>query len=355
MVKVRVPTPLLTLTGGKVVVEVEGKNISELIENLDKKYPGIKERLCEKNGEIKRFVNVFVNEEDIRFLKGKDTELNDGDEVSFIPAIAGGALSEEEIERYSRQIILSEMGGVGQERLLNSSVLVVGAGGLGSPVLLYLAAAGVGRIGIVDSDEVELNNLQRQIVHSTDDVGKKKVESAKETLLQINPQIKVETYGVRLNSSNVLGVVSSYDLIIDGSDNFATRYLLNDSCVMLKKPLVEAAILRFEGQIMSIIPGRGACYRCLFPEPPPPDAVPNCQQAGILGPVAGVMGSLQAIEALKILLGKGNFLEGRLLIVDTLNLVFHLVNVRRNPNCAVCGEKPEIHELIDYEEWCARR
>lgn len=349
------PTPLLKLTGGKVVVEVEGRNISELIENLDKKYPGIKERLCEENGEIKRFVNVFVNEEDIRFLKGKDTELNDGDEVSFIPAIAGGALSEEEIERYSRQIILSEVGGVGQEKLLNSSILVVGAGGLGSPVLLYLAAAGVGRIGIVDSDEVELNNLQRQIVHSTDDVGRKKVESAKETLLQINPQIKVETYGVRLNSSNALGIISSYDLVIDGSDNFATRYLLNDSCVMLKKPLVEAAILRFEGQIMSIIPGKGACYRCLFPEPPPPDAVPNCQQAGILGPVAGVMGSLQTIEALKILLGKGNFLKGRLLIVDTLNLIFHLVNVRRNPDCAVCGEKPEIRELIDYEEWCTRR
>lgn len=355
MVKVRVPTPLLKVTGGKAVVEAEGRNISELIENLDKKYPGIRERLCEKDGEIKRFVNVFVNEEDIRFLKGKDTELKDGDEVSFIPAIAGGALSEEEIERYSRQIILSEVGGVGQEKLLNSSVLVVGAGGLGSPVLLYLAAAGVGRIGVVDSDRVELNNLQRQIVHSTKDVGREKVESAKETLLRINPQIKVDTHGVRLSSSNALDIISSYDLVVDGSDNFATRYLLNDSCVMLKKPLVEAAILRFEGQIMSIIPGRGACYRCLFPEPPPPDAVPNCQQAGILGPVAGVMGSLQAIEALKILLGKGSFLEGKLLIVDTLNLIFHLVNVRRNPDCAVCGEKPEIHELIDYEEWCTRR
>jgi adenylyltransferase/sulfurtransferase len=352
---VRVPTPLLRLTGGKVVVEAEGKNISELIEDLEKKYPGIKERICEKGGEIKRFVNVFVNEEDIRFLKGKETELNDGDEVSFIPAIAGGGLNEGEIERYSRQIILSEVGGVGQEKLLNSSVLVVGAGGLGSPVLLYLAAAGVGRIGIVDSDKVELNNLQRQIVHNTKDVGKEKVKSAKETLLKINPQVRVETYGVKLNSSNALDIVSSYDLVIDGSDNFATRYLLNDSCVMLKRPLVEAAILRFEGQIMSIIPGKGACYRCLFPEPPPPDAVPNCQQAGILGPVAGVMGSLQAIEALKILLGKGSFLKGKLLIVDTLNLVFHLVNVRRNLNCAVCGDEPKIQKLIDYEEWCARR
>ncbi len=355
MVKVRVPTPLLKLTGGKAVVEAKGRSISELIENLDKKYPGMKERLCEKNGEIKRFVNVFVNEEDIRFLKGKDTELNEGDEVSFIPAIAGGALNEEEIERYSRQIILSEVGGVGQEKLLNSSVLVVGAGGLGSPVLLYLAAAGIGRIGIVDNDKVELNNLQRQIVHSTKDVGRGKVESARESLLKINPEIKVDTYGVRLNSSNALDIISSYDLVVDGSDNFATRYLLNDSCVMLKKPLVEAAILRFEGQIMSIIPDGGACYRCLFPEPPPPDAVPNCQQAGILGPVAGVMGSLQAIEALKILLGKGSFLKGKLLIVDTLNLIFHLVNVRRKPDCAVCGEKPEIHELIDYEEWCTRR
>lgn len=355
MVKVRLPTPLLKLTGGKAVVEVDGKNIENLIENLDKKYPGIKGRLCEENGEIKRFVNVFVNEEDIRFLKGKGTELSDGDEVSFIPAIAGGSLSEDEIERYSRQIILSEVGGMGQEKLLNSTVLVVGAGGLGSPVLLYLAAAGVGKLGIVDSDRVELNNLQRQIVHSTKDVGRGKVESARETLLCINPQIEVETYGVRLNSSNALSIVSSYDLVVDGSDNFATRYLLNDSCVILKKPLVEAAILRFEGQIMSIIPGEGACYRCLFPEPPPPDAVPNCQQAGILGPVAGVMGSLQAVEALKILLGKGSFLKGRLLIVDTLNLFFHTVNVKRNPDCAVCGEKPRINKLIDYEEWCARR
>lgn len=355
MIKVRIPTPLLKLTDGRVIIEAKGKNISELIVNLEKKYPGIKERICDKNGEIKRFINVFVNEEDIRFLNGMDTELNDGDEVSFIPAIAGGVLSEEEIDRYSRQIILSEIGGEGQEKLINSSVLVVGAGGLGSPVLLYLAAAGVGKIGIVDSDKVELNNLQRQIVHKAKDVGKKKVESAKETLLQINPQVEVEIFGMRLNSRNSQDVISSFDLVVDGSDNFATRYLLNDSCVMLGKPLIEAAILKFEGQVMTVIPGEGPCYRCLFPEPPPSDTVPSCQQAGILGPVAGIIGSLQAVEALKVLLGKGSFLKGRLLIVDTLNLVFHPVNVRENLNCPVCGENPEIQKLIDYEEWCARR
>ncbi len=355
MVKVRIPPPLFKLTRGEAVVDSDGDDIGQLINNLDKKYKGIKERICEENGQIKRFVNIFVNEEDIRFLKGIKTELNDGDEISIIPAIAGGAFSEEEIDRYSRQIILSEVGGEGQKKILDSSVLVIGTGGLGSPALFYLVSAGVGRIGVVDSDKVELSNLQRQILHNTNDVGKKKVDSAEETLNKINPQTDIITYGIRLNSDNALEIISKYDLVIDGSDNFATRYLVNDSCVILKKPLVEAAILRFEGQIMTIVPDIGPCYRCLFPEPPPPGAVPSCQEAGILGPVAGIMGSLQAVEALKIILDKGKILKGKLLIVDTLNNSFHTVKLRKDPDCLICSEDPKIKELLDYEEWCTRR
>ncbi len=355
MATVRIPTPIQKLTKGQAIVEAEGNNLSDLIEDLDKKFPGFKERLCEEDGEVKRFINIYINEEDIRFLDGLYTEIKDEDKVSIIPAIAGGSLSEDEVERYSRQIILSEIGGKGQEKLLNSSVLVVGSGGLGSPVLLYLAAAGIGRIGVVDSDVVELNNLQRQIIHDTQDVGKAKVISAKETMSKINPDTIIDVYELRLNSGNAFELISEYDLVIDGSDNFATRYLLNDACVMLKKPLIEAAILKFEGQIMSVIPEDGPCYRCLFPEPPPAGSVPNCQQAGILGPVAGLLGSLQAIEALKVILGKGDILKGKLLVIDSLSMNFHLVKLRKNPDCEVCSDQPRIEKLIDYEEWCARR
>lgn len=355
MIKVRIPTPLLKLTEGKVIVEAEGKTISELIDSLESLYPGIQERICDENHEIRRFVNVFINDEDIRFLDGKNTSLKDGDEVSIIPAISGGALSEEEIERFSRQIILSEVGGKGQKKLLSSSVLVVGAGGLGSPALLYLTAAGVGEIGIVDSDVVELSNLQRQILHFTADVGEQKTASAREKLERINPDVKIKEFPIRITSENALDMISSFDLVVDGSDNFATRYLINDACVLLKKPLVEAAILRFEGQIMTIIPGEGPCYRCLFPEPPPPGAVPTCQQAGVIGPVAGVLGCLQAVEAIKLILGRGEHLTGKLQILDLLNNVFHQVKVRRDPSCAICGDNATIDSLFDYEEWCLRK
>ena len=262
------------------------------------------------------------------------------------------ALTEDQILRYSRQIIVPEVGGVGQERLLGRSLLAIGAGGLGSPSLLYLAAAGVGRIGVVDADAVDLTNLQRQIAHTTDDLGKNKAASAAETMRAINPDIEVITHEQRLTADNALEILGGYDVVIDGTDNFPTRYLINDACVLLGTPLVSAAILKFSGQIMTIVPGDGPCYRCVFPEPPPAGSVPNCSQAGILGPVAGALGSLQAIEALKLLLGVETTLKGRVFMLDALTLEARDLTISRNPRCPVCGEQPTITQLIDYEQSC---
>lgn len=265
------------------------------------------------------------------------------------------SLREDQIERYSRQIILPDVGGKGQERILNSKVLIVGAGGLGSPCALYLASAGVGKIGIVDSDKVELNNLQRQILHSTKDVGRRKVESAKDRLNGLNQDVEVIPYYIRLNSENILDIIKDYDIIVDGSDNFPTRYLVNDACVISKKPLSHGGIFRYDGQAITILPKKSACYRCLFPEPPPPGLVPSCQEAGILGAVAGAIGTIQANEVLKYILGIGNLLEGRLLVFNALDSSFRQVRVLRDPKCLVCGENPTLTKLIDYEQFCSLR
>ncbi len=264
-------------------------------------------------------------------------------------------LREDQIERYSRQILLPQVGGKGQEKLLEAKVLVIGAGGLGSPCALYLAAAGIGNLGIVDSDVVELNNLQRQILHSTGDVGRPKVDSARDRLQSINPDIRIIPHQLRLTSENILEVIKGYDIVVDGSDNFPTRYLVNDACVLAGKPLSHGAILRFFGQVFTIIPGEGACYRCLFAEPPPPGMVPSCQEAGILGAVAGIIGTLQANEVLKYILGVGELLTEKLLIFDALEASFRQVKLLRDENCPVCGENPTVTELIDYEEFCQLR
>jgi len=260
-------------------------------------------------------------------------------------------LTEEQMQRYSRQIVLPEVGVAGQRRLLESSVLIVGAGGLGSPAALYLAAAGVGTIGIVDGDRVDLTNLQRQILHFTHDVGRPKTQSARRTLEDINPDVRVVTYQTVLTSENALEILRPYDVVVNGSDNFPTRYLVNDACVMLGKPLVDASILRWEGQATTYLPGRG-CYRCLFPSPPPPGAVPSCAEGGIIGAVAGFLGSYQALEAIKILLGVGATLVNRLMLVDVLEGDIRYVRWLRNPRCPVCGDEPTIRALIDYEEFC---
>jgi molybdopterin/thiamine biosynthesis adenylyltransferase len=260
--------------------------------------------------------------------------------------------SEEEIHRYSRHIVLPEVGGIGQKQINRASVLVVGAGGLGSPVAFYLAAAGVGKIGIVDDDVVDVSNLQRQILHTTRDVGRKKVESARETLLALNPHLTIVPHDVRLNATNIRDVLKEYDLVAEGSDNFPTKFLVNDACVMTGTPLSMAGIFRFSGQILTVIPGAGPCYRCLIPQPPPPGAIPSCQEAGVLGAMAGAVGVMQATEILKLILGKGEVLSGRLLLFEALQMRFEPIEVKRNPECPICYETPSITELIDYDIAC---
>lgn len=260
-------------------------------------------------------------------------------------------MTEEQLERYSRHILLREVGVQGQRRLLDSSVLVVGAGGLGSPALLYLAAAGVGTVGVVDGDRVELNNLQRQVIHTSDRVGQPKVESAARTIAAINPDVRVRAYPTVLTSENALAIIREYDLVVNGCDNFPTRYLVNDACVLLKKPLVDASVLMWEAQLAVYMPGKG-CYRCLYPTPPPPGSVPSCGEAGVMGAMVGHLGTLQALEAIKILLGLGEAFDSRLLLFDALYGDYRVLKRQRNPECPVCGDHPTITELVDYEAFC---
>ncbi len=262
--------------------------------------------------------------------------------------------TEEQLKRYSRHIILPEVGGKGQKKISDAKVLIIGAGGLGCPVGYYLTAAGVGTIALVDNDNVELSNLQRQIAHSVNTLDINKAESAKQTFEALNPDVTFIAIKERINSKNILDLIRKYDIIVDGTDNFPTRYLINDACVMLKKPLVSGAILRFEGQVTTILPGEGPCYRCLFEEPPPPGLVPSCQEAGVLGVLPGVIGALQATEVLKLIIGKGKPLKGKLLIYDALGVNFRKVEIPKNDNCPICGKDPKIKDLNDLpEEYCS--
>ncbi len=265
------------------------------------------------------------------------------------------SLSPQEVARYSRHLIMPEVALEGQKRLKASRILLIGAGGLGSPLGLYLAAAGIGRIGLVDFDVVDFSNLQRQVLHGTPDVGRPKLQSAKDRLEAINPGVRIDLYETRLTSANALSIFEPYDVIIDGTDNFPTRYLVNDACVMLKKPNVYGSIFRFDGQASVFHPPRGPCYRCLYPEPPPPGEVPSCAEGGVLGILPGLIGCIQATEAIKLLLGNGSPLVGRLLLYDALQMKFQEFKVRRNPKCPMCGDKPTISKLIDYEQFCGVR
>ncbi len=257
----------------------------------------------------------------------------------------------EQLERYSRHIILKEIGVKGQKKLMNGSVLIIGAGGLGAPAAMYLAAAGVGKIGIADADVVDLSNLQRQIIHTTADVGRPKVESAAETMRAINPDVEVVTYHEFISSANIMDIIKDYDFVLDGTDNFPAKFLINDACVMADKPFSHAGILRFKGQLMTVIPHQSPCYRCVFKTMPPKDAIPTCKQAGVIGAMAGVIGSLQALEAVKFLTGAGELLTGKLLTFDALTMKFHTVKLPpRGDGCAVCSDHPQITELIDYEQ-----
>jgi adenylyltransferase/sulfurtransferase len=265
------------------------------------------------------------------------------------------SLTSQEVARYSRHLIMPEVGMDGQKRLKAASILLVGAGGLGSPLGLYLAAAGVGRIGIVDFDVVDFSNLQRQVLHGTPDVGRPKLQSAKDRLQAINPEVQIDLYETRLSSANALSILKPYDIVIDGTDNFPTRYLVNDACVLLKKPNVYGSIFRFDGQASVFYPPQGPCYRCLYPEPPPPGEVPSCAEGGVLGILPGLIGCIQATEGVKLILGKGSPLIGRLLLYDALTMKFQEFKVRRNPQCPMCGDKPTITQLIDYEQFCGIR
>ena len=261
----------------------------------------------------------------------------------------------EQMTRYSRHFMLPEVGEEGQAKLLDAKVLMVGAGGLGSPSAFYLAAAGVGTMGIIDPDVVDLSNLQRQILHTNDRIGQPKTDSAKQTLQALNPDVRVITYQEKLTSENVLEIIKDYDIIVDGCDNFPTRYLVNDACVMANKPNVHGSVFQFDGQASVFYPGKGPCYRCLYPEPPPPGMAPSCAEAGVLGVLPGLIGTIQALETIKLILEKGDPLVGKLLCFNTLSMEITTLNLKKDPNCPVCGEKPSIHKLIDYEEFCNLR
>jgi len=260
-------------------------------------------------------------------------------------------LSPDQVKRYSRHIIMGDVGSRGQRKLMQSKVLILGAGGLGSPSAIYLSLAGVGTVGLVDFDVVDLSNLQRQILHHTEDVGRPKLQSARDTIHAFNPDVNVVLHETRLESDNAMEIISQYDMVVNGADNFATRYLVNDACYLAGKPLVDGSILIFDGQATVFIPGEG-CYRCLFPSPPPPGMVPNCAEAGVLGALTGLVGSIQATEALKLILGIGESLSSRLLLIDALSMNFREVKIRRNPACPLCGDNPTVTELIDYEVFC---
>jgi adenylyltransferase/sulfurtransferase len=359
-VTVLIPTPLRPFVGGKDVVTLEAGNVRELLQRLTHEHADLGKHLFAEDGRLRSFVNVYVNDRDIRHLAQQETRVAAGDTVSIIPSIAGGTavadalpkLSHEEVLRYSRHLILPDVGIEGQRKLKAARVLLVGAGGLGSPAALYLAAAGVGTLGLVDFDVVDKTNLQRQILHGTGTVGVSKLESARQRIEDLNPNVQVETFETRLSSENALDIIREFDVVADGTDNFATRYLVNDACVLLGKPNAYGSIFRFEGQASVFYAKEGPCYRCLYPEPPPPGLVPSCAEGGVLGVLPGIVGSIQALETIKLIIGNGETLIGRLLLFDALRLKFRELKLEKDPECPVCGRHPTVTSLIDYEAFC---
>jgi sulfur-carrier protein adenylyltransferase/sulfurtransferase len=363
MAKVLIPTPLRQYAGKQDSVELAGSTVGEVLAALTTQHADLRRQLYNDEGKLRSFVNVYLNDEDIRYLQKDATPVKDGDTVSIVPSIAGGSvaappepvtaeLSKDEILRYSRHLIMPEVGTEGQLKLKAAKVLLVGTGGLGAPLGLYLAAAGVGRIGLVDFDVVDFTNLQRQVIHGTSDVGRKKLDSAADRMHEINPFVRIDKYEVALSSENALDILRDYDIVVDGTDNFPTRYLVNDACVLLGKPNVYGSIFRFEGQATVFAYEGGPCYRCLYPEPPPPGLVPSCAEGGVLGILPGTIGLIQATETVKLILGIGEPLVGRLLLYDALAMRFRELKLRRNPECPVCGDHPTVTKLIDYQQFC---
>ncbi len=362
-VRVMIPTPLRPYVGNQAIVEIEGANVGELLQNLTAKHGDLRPHLYSPDGKLRSFVNVYLNDEDIRYLRREETPVTGADTLSIVPSVAGGvptataeavlpSLTNEEIKRYSRHLIMPEVGIEGQRRLKAARVLCVGAGGLGSPAALYLAAAGVGTLGLVDFDVVDASNLQRQVLFSTADVGRPKVEAARDRLQGLNPGTHVAVHETPLKSANALQILADYDIVVDGADNFPTRYLVNDACVLLGKPNAYGSIFRFDGQASVFATKGGPCYRCLYPEPPPPGLVPSCAEGGVLGVLPGIIGTIQATEAIKLIIGAGETLIGRLLLFDALKMSFRTLKLQRDPSCPVCGDHPTVTKLIDYEQFC---
>ncbi len=365
MPNVIIPTPLRKFTGNSTQVEIQGSTISEILDNLSFNYPGLKNYLNTAEGKIPSFINIFVGEEDIRNMDAGETVVEKGSIISIVPAIAGGSVDEvtfskKELARYNRHIIIPEFGLEAQQKLKKSRVLVIGSGGLGSPLLLYLAAAGVGHIGIVDFDTVDDSNLHRQVLFGVAEVGKPKVEAAKERLEGINPYIEIEIYNTQFTSKNAMELVKEYDVIADGTDNFPTRYLVNDACVLAGKTNVYASIFQFEGQVtvfnyVNKVGALGPNYRDLYESPPPAGLVPNCAEGGVLGVLPGIIGSLQALEVIKVVTGVGDPLSGKLYTFDALSFQSRTFTIKRRDTNPLNGTHPTQFELIDYEQFCGMR
>jgi len=351
--------------GARDSVQVEATTVGEALSALVAEYRDLEKHLYDEQGRLRSFVNVYVNEEDVRYLEKDATPLEPGDVMSIVPSIAGGSpkpnvyavegLSPEEVKRYSRHLIMPEVAIDGQLKLKAAKVLLIGTGGLGAPAGLYLTAVGVGKIGLVDFDVVDYTNLQRQVTFGTKDVGRTKLDAAHERLSDLNPEVEFVLHETRLTSDNALDIIRGYDIVVDGTDNFPTRYLVNDACVLLGVPYVYGSIFRFEGQITVFATEDGPCYRCLYPSPPPPGLVPSCAEGGVLGVLPGIVGAIQANEAIKLILGVGVSLSGRLLLFDALKMKFRELKLRKNPECPACGTHRTLKALIDYDEFCGIR
>jgi sulfur-carrier protein adenylyltransferase/sulfurtransferase len=357
MTTLRIPAALQPIATGVDELTVNAETVGEALVRLIERFPVLRRHLYDDAGALRGFVNVYLNDQDVRYLKGQGTPVRPTDVITIVPSVAGGAgelpsLNLRELGRYSRHIALNEVGLEGQRKLKAARVLVVGVGGLGSPIALYLSAAGVGTIGLIDYDTIDITNLQRQVLFRSDDIGSAKVQVAASELRRLNPEIDVVEHNVRLTRDNALDIIPSYDIVIDGTDNFPTRYLVNDACVLARKPYVYGSILRFDGQVSVFDAQRGPCYRCLFREPPPPGLVPSCAEGGVLGVLPGIIGSLQALEAIKLILGRSDTLVGRLVLFDALRFRWRELELRKNPECPVCGAAPTITGLIDYDEFC---
>ena len=364
-VTVLIPTTLRGFTGNRSELTLEGSTVALVFSALVKECPETQKALFDEEGALRSFVNVFVDGKNIKELSGVDTELRDGAEIMLIPAIAGGSgnateererekLTNDEILRYSRHLLLKEVGLQGQRRLKAAKVLIVGVGGLGAPLAQYLAAAGVGTIGLVDYDTVETSNLQRQVIHRTRDVGRPKVASAKDAIKNINPLVKTEAYNMQLTADNALDLIREYDIVADATDNYKSRYLVNDACALLGKPDVFGAMYQFEGQASVFYAKEGPCYRCVYPAPPPPGLVPSCAQGGVVGVLPGIIGTIQANEVIKLIVGGGEPLIGRLLIFDAWKMRFRELAISKRDDCPLCGKQPAVTKLAeyDYDEFC---